>query len=69
METRTFKVNGMACVHCKARVEKALTETAGVASATADIESKSVSVTYDATAVTPDALQKAVEAAGYDMEL
>lgn len=69
METKTFKVTGMACVHCKARVEKALTEVNGVESATADIQNKTVDVTYEPSVATTELLKQAVEAAGYTLDV
>ena len=43
MQTKIY-INGMACVHCKASVEKALCEIAGVNSAIVDLEQKCATV-------------------------
>ncbi len=65
METKTFPVSGMKCVHCKANVENAIKELAGVSSAEANLDEGSVTVQYDATAVTPAQMKEAVENRGH----
>ena len=62
--TKTFQVEGMMCVHCKAHVEKALGAIEGVESAVADLEAKTATVTLTAD-VTDEILKKAVTDAGY----
>lgn len=62
--TKTFKVEGMMCVHCKAHVEKALMAVEGVESAVADLEAKSSTVTLTVD-VADDILKKAIADAGY----
>jgi len=47
MET-VIKVNGMMCVHCKARVEKVCKAVPGVLDAVVDLQAKNVTVTGDA---------------------
>lgn len=69
MKTQTFSVSGMACGHCKARVEAALNALNGVSQAAASVEQKSVTVSYDEAVLAPAQLQAAVEAAGYHMQL
>ncbi len=63
--TTTIHVEGMMCGHCKAHVEKALLAVAGVTAATADLESKSATVTGE---VDRAALIAAVKEAGYEAE-
>lgn len=58
-------VNGM-CGMCKARIEKATTTLSGVASATWDIDSKMLSVSYDANQTNEKAIEKAAAAVGHD---
>jgi copper chaperone len=67
MERKTFNVNGMACSHCKANVERALKAIDGVSSAEADVEQKSVVVEFDASRVSFQTMKTAVEEAGYEM--
>lgn len=59
-----IKVEGMMCVHCKARVEHVCKEIPGVSDAVVDLEKKQVSVTGDASV---DALKKAITDAGYEV--
>lgn len=68
MDKITIKVEGMSCGHCKAAVEKALKETAGVNDAEVDLASKSVEVTYDSDKVGRESLVKAIAGAGYDVK-
>jgi Cu+-exporting ATPase len=64
----TFKVDGMTCASCVARVEKALRKVPGVADASVNLatEKARVKATGD---VTPEALITAVSKAGYDAAL
>ena len=63
-KSMTFSVDGMMCEHCKAHVEKALLDVKGVKSATADLDSRSVTVVAT-DSVTVETLKAAVIAAGY----
>lgn len=69
MEKRTFAVEGMACEHCKANVEKALMGLRGVKGAAVSLETKSVTVEYDSANVTPQEMREAVDEAGYEMTI
>lgn len=70
MTTKTFNVNGMKCMHCKANVEKAIQSLDGVRSALADIEAKNVKVDYDESRVKDADLKSAVEGAGhYELQI
>lgn len=69
MEHTTFTVKGMKCEHCEARVEQALKNTDGVASAKADHEKCTVEVDYDPTAVTPTDIMERIEDCGYEASL
>ncbi len=64
--TRTIKIEGMACGHCTARVEKALQETAGVTAVTVSLEEKQAVVTVE-DGVTDETLTTAVTDAGYEV--
>lgn len=60
---KVYKVNGMACAHCKATVEKAVGAVAGVSSVAVDLSTGRVAVdgAYD-----PKAVAEAVTNAGFD---
>ena len=63
MET-VIKVNGMMCVHCKARVEKVCKAVPGTVDAVVDLQAKNVTVTGDADVA---ALKQAIVDAGYEV--
>ena len=62
--TKTLKVEGMMCMHCEARVKKALEAVPGVASAEVSHEKGTAVVTLSAD-VADETLAKAVEAQDY----
>jgi len=62
-QTRTYKVAGMSCGHCRASVSEELTELDGVERVTVDLESGRVDVS--GTEIDDDRVAVAVEAAGY----
>ena len=66
-ETMVLKVEGMHCPHCKARVEKALSEVKGVKSAVADLDAKTATVVVKAGRVTVEALKQAVTDIGFEV--
>ena len=67
MATKTFKVNGMKCVHCKANVENAIQSLVGVQHAEANLEAKNVSVE---SRVKEADIKAAVEGAGrYELQI
>ena len=61
---KTLKVEGMMCMHCEARVKKALEAVPGVESAVADHDAGTAVVTLSAP-VEDDVLRAAVEAQDY----
>jgi copper chaperone CopZ len=64
---KTLVVKGMHCGRCKATVEDAAARIAGVANALAD-PARSI-LSYEETApVDEQALKKAIEAAGFEVE-
>ncbi len=64
--TDTIKVSGE-CGMCKSRIQKAL-KVDGITSAAWDTESKLLVVTYDASKITNDDMQKKIAAVGHDTE-
>ena len=63
MET-VINVNGMMCVHCKARVEQVCKGVPGVTDAVVDLQAKNVTVSGSADLA---ALKKAITDAGYEV--
>ena len=65
--SKTYRVNGMNCSHCKACVEKAVRPLDGVVFAEADVSSKSLHVEWhDDDDIDMDSLKTAVEEAGFE---
>lgn len=62
----TIQIEGMMCVHCTGRVEKALKEISGVEEVTVSLENKNAVVTANEN-VTRDQLEAAVTNAGYEV--
>lgn len=63
----TFPVLGMSCASCAARVDKTLNRQPGVSKASVNYASGAATVEYDPSQCSPEALQQAVQAAGYDL--
>jgi Cu+-exporting ATPase len=62
LQTLSFPVDGMSCASCVARVERAIAQVDGVASASVNLASNSATVAFDAPAnavILADALRKA----------
>ena len=66
MKEFTIKIEGMACGHCTARVEKALKEIEGVTEVAVSLEEKNAVVKANDN-VTEEVLKKAVIDAGYEV--
>lgn len=67
--TAQFKVTGMVCSACQARIQKALTKTEGVRNAAVDLSSNSATVTFDDAKVKPQQIIKVIEKEGFKAEL
>ena len=58
-------IDGLKCMHCKARVEKALKGVAGVTEAEVDLDAKTARIILDEE-VADDALMAAVKDKGFE---
>jgi copper chaperone len=67
MGTTSLHVPGIHCDHCKAAIEGAVGELAGVRSAEVDVAARSVTVDYDEGAVKLEAIKEAIIEQGYDL--
>jgi len=65
--TAQFKTSAV-CDMCKARLEKSLAYEKGVQTASLDVPSKVLTVTYRPDKTTPAALRTAVQKTGYDAD-
>lgn len=61
--TVQLAIDGMSCGHCVARVKKSLEQVPGAT--VGEVEIGSATVDIDPAQTSPDALVKAVDAAGY----
>ena len=66
IKTDSFKVYGN-CEMCKKRIEKA-TAVDGIAKSDWNVDTKVMTVTYDPTKLSSDAIQKKIAAVGHDTE-
>jgi periplasmic mercuric ion binding protein len=65
MATTSFNIEGMTCEFgCAKTIEKELSETSGVKSATVDFDKKTAKVEYDSNTQTPERLVELVEKTG-----
>jgi copper chaperone len=65
METITIGVGGMTCGGCVASVTRVLKALPGVESAEVNLQPGEATVRFDAEKVSPTAIRKAIEGAGY----
>ena len=63
----TFPVLGMSCASCAARIDKTLNHQPGVSKAAVNYASGMATVEYDRSQCSPEALQQAIQSAGYDL--
>jgi P-type Cu+ transporter len=61
----TFAVSGMTCASCSAVIERILGRMDGISSATVNLATERLAVTYDPTAIDIPGIEAAVKAAGY----
>lgn len=64
MNSHEYKINGMACAHCKATVEKALSALEGAERVSVDLGAGTATVEGD---VAPEAVEQAVKLAGFEI--
>ncbi len=67
-EEVTLVLKGMHCAACVARVERALADLPGVEEARVNLATRQARVRYDPRRANLEAFQKAVQAAGYEVE-
>ena len=62
-----YQIEGMSCSGCERTVSKVVGNLEGVKSSTADLATSSLSVEYDPSIVTVEAIKSAVERTGYKL--
>ncbi len=68
MSHAVINVEGMSCGHCVKAVEGALSKLAGVNEAKVSLADHNVTVQYDDSKVTVEAMKVAIEDQGYDVK-
>lgn len=67
MQEKTYGVTGMTCAACAAHVQKAVQKTEGVLNGDVNLATEKLTVRFDEQKTGFNALQKAVEDAGYGL--
>ena len=69
LKETTFKVTGMNCAACSARIEKVLNKTEGVQKATVNLATEKAVITYDPELADSSAFREKIERLGFGTEL
>ncbi|MEK9175753.1 MAG: copper-translocating P-type ATPase [Patescibacteria group bacterium] len=69
MKKETYKISGIHCASCTGTIERVLTKTAGVHSASANFASESALIEFDENIISESDLAKAVESVGYKLNI
>ena len=67
IEKATLDIKGMHCASCAVAIEDSLKKTEGVSKATVNFATERAYVEYDPETATPQALEQAIEKAGYSV--
>ena len=68
MDTATLKLRGMSCASCANSIEDAIRSVSGVSECSVNFGVEQASVTYDPQKTNLNAIQDAVDAAGYSAQ-
>ena len=68
MTTQTFKITGMTCAACSSAVERVTRKMEGVSESNVNLTTALLTITYDEAKVTPEAIIKKVDRAGFGAE-
>lgn len=69
MTTQTFKITGMTCAACSSAVERVTRKMEGVSESNVNLTTALLTITYDEEKVSPEAIIKKVNRAGFGAEL
>ena len=62
-----LNVPTISCDHCKMTIERALSELEGVSKAEVDIDRRQVEVDFDASQVSMEEIEEALDEVGYEV--
>lgn len=69
LQTKTFAIQNMTCATCPIAVKTAMSRVAGVKRVSVDFESKTATVTYDASLAMPAKIAAASTNVGYPAQV
>ncbi len=69
MESHTYKIRGMHCASCVAVIERVLSKTAGVKSATANFAAETAKIEFDENIISESGLAKTIGSVGYRLDI
>ena len=69
MKKEKYKIHGMHCASCVLTIERALSKTAGVRSASVNFASETALIEFDEEIISPSNLAKIVNETGYHLEI
>ncbi len=67
MEQLELRVNGMTCMACERRIERALAQVDGVVRSAADHRAARVKVVFDPVRTSAETVQARIKQAGYEV--
>jgi Cu+-exporting ATPase len=67
MEQLELRVNGMTCMACERRIERALAQVDGVVRSEADHRAARVKVVFDPARTSAETVQARIKQAGYEV--
>ncbi len=68
MTESRLKIEGMSCMHCAVRVEKALKSLQGVETANVNLEKNEAHIEFDPTKTNIEKFRDTIEEAGYKVK-
>ncbi|EOU1825542.1 copper-translocating P-type ATPase [Clostridium perfringens] len=68
LKKESFKVSGMSCASCAARIEKVLNKLSGISNATVNFANESLQVEYDEDEISLKEIKEKVKKLGFELE-
>ena len=69
MITQKYKITGMTCAACSSALERVTRKMDGVSESNVNLTTAFLTITYDEAKVTPEAIIKKIDRAGFGAEL
>ncbi|WP_243109854.1 copper ion binding protein, partial [Clostridium perfringens] len=68
LKKESFKVSGMSCASCAARIEKVLNKLSGISNATVNFANESLQVEYDEDEISLKEIKEKVKKLGFELK-